>query len=531
MLNIRCPRCGAPMVKAIAWNNAESEFWYKCSRAPKCNSYYNSFKPLPHQKAVLESPAKFILNAGGFGSAKTYVCRQLIYKQAFMSPRGLILVGANVSSQYEQTIKKELEADIPKEFVKNYSTQKQTMELHNGCRIIYRPFDDPDKIRSMNLSAWFIIEGSEVNPDTFTQLKSRLRNMASAKLVGRDKTGKPIYDYYRGIGYVESNPDAGWIKSEMLEKSHKVRTFGTVCDVPQIDKTNADPAIETFISGTDCNPYLPKNYIRDLCAGKPQWWIERYIYGSFAFANGLVFPGYDKYIIPSFDPPPEWQRLVAHDPGLSDPNAFVCAAIDKENGVVHIYRDKQYEGMGVDKLVDRWNKEIVYDISPYSWYTQPLMDGKMFGRRDRTSMQTLDGMWAQYGVFFKAAHIPIKDRIWRATTYLQAGKIRIHDCCENLLRELKTYKWRPQKLGVIWKEEPVDKDNHSVDCFEWILMELPENPAGLVLQAFSGDGTMIGGHKYTDQELYAMHVFSDDEERPEWTMEGDYQCGEHYQYS
>lgn len=465
------------------------------------------------------------------GSAKTYVCRQMIYKQIFMAPRGLILVGANVSSQYENTIKKELEADIPKAFVKNYSSQKSMMEFHNGCRLVYRPFDDPDKIRSMNLSAWFIIEGSEVNPDTFTQLKSRLRNMASAKLVGRDKTGKPIYDYYRGVGYVETNPSSGWVRSEMLERSHKVRTFGTVMDVPVIDKEHADPAIETFISGSDCNPYLPKNYIRDISAGKPQWFIDRYIYGSFAFADGLVFPTASNYIVPSFDPPPEWKRLVAQDPGIVDKNAFLCAALDPDKGIVHFYRNKAYTNMGVDQLYERWERDIVYDISPYSWYTQPILDPKMYGRRDRTSMQTLDGVWSQYGVFFQPGHVSVKDRVWRAMTYIQSGKVRFHDCCEELIGELKEYKWKPQKLGQVWKEEPVDKNNHSVDCMEWILMMLPEDPKKLELSAFSGDGTMIGGHKYTDQELYAMHVFSDEEERPEWTMEGDYQCGEHYQYS
>lgn len=520
------------MKKAIAWDGSESEFWYVCDRAPKCNTYYNSFKPLPHQEEVLKSPAKFILNAGGFGSAKTYVCRQLIYKQIFLSPGGLILVGANVSSQYEQTIKKELEGDIPKAFVSSYSAQKSMMQFHNGCRLIYRPFDDIDKVRSMNLSSFFIIEGSEVQPDVFTGLKSRLRNMAAAKLIGYDNDGNKQYDFFRGIGYVESNPDAGWIKSEMLMKSNKIKTFGTILDVPKVPDKGKDPAIETYIAATDCNPYLPKNYIRDLCAGKPNWWKERYIYGSFAFANGQVFPGYEKYIVPSFDPPPEWKRLVAHDPGLSDPNAFVCAAIDEANGIVHFYRDRQYEGMGVDKLVDRWDKEIVYDISPYSWYTQPIMDGKMFGRRDRTSMQTLDQMWAQYGVYFKAGHIPIKDRVWRASTYFGSDRIRIHDCCENLIRELKTYKWKPQKLGVVWKEEPVDKDNHSIDCMEWILMELPENPKGLVLGAYSGNGAIIGAKK-TDEQLYAEHVFSDDDEGEDgWSgMEGEgYECGRSYQF-
>ena len=27
----RCPRCGAPTTKAIAFNGGESEFWYECT--------------------------------------------------------------------------------------------------------------------------------------------------------------------------------------------------------------------------------------------------------------------------------------------------------------------------------------------------------------------------------------------------------------------------------------------------------------------------------------------------------------------
>ena len=34
----RCPRCAAPTHKAIAFNGAESEFWYECD---KCNTFIN----------------------------------------------------------------------------------------------------------------------------------------------------------------------------------------------------------------------------------------------------------------------------------------------------------------------------------------------------------------------------------------------------------------------------------------------------------------------------------------------------------
>ena len=70
----------------------------------------------------------------------------------------------------------ELIADIPKAFVKEFSTQKQYMDLVNGCRIMYRPFDDPNKLRSYNLTMFLMVEASEIKPEAFVQLKTRLRH-------------------------------------------------------------------------------------------------------------------------------------------------------------------------------------------------------------------------------------------------------------------------------------------------------------------------------------------------------------------
>ena len=517
-LNLKCPRCGQPMVRCTAWSGAESEFWYKCSRAPKCNTYFNSFKPLPHQASVLSDNHKFILNAGGFGSAKTYTTRQLIYKQLFLSPKATVLVGANVMSQYEQTIKRELEADIPKEFVKKYNTQKQYMELQNGARIVYRPLDDVDKLRSMNLSAFFIIEGSEVSPDAFTQLKSRLRNMAAAH-----KSGK-TYDYFRGKGVVETNPDSGWVRSEMLDVSEVIKHHGTA-NKAYLPGPNPDKAVSTHISSSDANPYLPANYIRDLCAGKPKWWVDRYVYGSFEFANGLVCPKYKDAIVPTFTPPKEWVKLIGHDPGLIDASAFVNIAIDDKQGIAYVYRDHQYHDLGVAELYERWVKEIAYDINATEFYTQPVMDGKMHGRRMFTDKNTLDQMWASYGVHFQPGHIPVLDRVWRLNTYLETGRLKIMDCCENLLRELPEYKWAPCSLKGSSVEKPVDKNNHSIDAMQFALMELPEDPKKLILGAYTGFGSRLDTNRDAHKKQ-VMWMFSENNPEPAdeytFTMEGDF---------
>ena len=512
------------MVKCIAFNEAESEFWYKCSHAPACNTYFNSFKPQPHQYSVLVDAHKFIGNFGGFGSAKTYATRQSVYKQLFISTKATVLISANVASQYEQTIKREIEADIPKEFVKEFNRQKQYMELYNGSRILYRPLDDVDKLRSMNLSAWYIIEGSEVSPEAFTQLKTRLRNMAAAEWDGKSYVVKngirvPDYKYFHGLGMVESNPDSGWIRDEILFRASDIVYHGSALQKYHPDK-DADPAISCHISATDCNAYLPDGYIEQNCAGKPQWWIERFIFGSFEFAHGLCCPKYADNIVPTFVVPNNWVKLISYDPGLVDPSAFVNVAVDPIKGIAYAYRDHQYKDCSVKQLAQLYWTQVAFDITHGQLYCQPIMDGKMFGRRMFTDKSTLNEQWANYGVYFKPGHISVKDRLWRINTYFEEGRLKIMDCCENLVREFKDYKYKPQVLGKPTKEEPIDRNNHSIDALQWICMELPENPADLVLGAFDSSGAPLD--KPADG-LHCPQLMDDPEEYTgQWEMWSSY---------
>ena len=185
----RCPRCQAPTYIPKSISGTDSEFWLECT---KCNTFINTYIPQEHQEAVHTDGHRFTGNFGGYGSGKTLTSREEVYKHLFLTPKGNTLIGANVQSQYEQTIKRDIEADIPAAFMTDYSTQKQYVDFQNGHRIMYRPFDDPNKLRSYNLSMFVIVEASEVKPEVFTQLKSRLRNTA-ATVPEVDENGKTVY--------------------------------------------------------------------------------------------------------------------------------------------------------------------------------------------------------------------------------------------------------------------------------------------------------------------------------------------------
>ena len=206
----RCPRCHSLTQPATSFSGNESEFWKECL---KCNTFINTYIPQEHQAAFHEDAHRFVGNFGGYGSGKTLTSRQELYKHIFITPKGNSLVGANVQSQYEQTIKRDIEADLPASFFAGHSLQKQFYDFQNDHRLMYRPFDDPNKLRSYNLTMFVIIEASEVKQESFTQLKARCRN-TRATVPKRDKKGNIKYktngillNTVHGVGHKSGHND------------------------------------------------------------------------------------------------------------------------------------------------------------------------------------------------------------------------------------------------------------------------------------------------------------------------------------
>ena len=483
----RCPRCGAPTQRTIAYSGAFSEFWLECT---SCNTYINTYTPQPHQQAVHQDNHRFIGNFGGYGSGKTLTSREEILKHVFLTPNANVLIGANVASQYEQTIKRELENDIPAGFVADYSAQKSYMDLINGARIMYRPFDDPDKLRSYNLTMFVMVEASEIKPDAFFQLKTRLRSM-NATVPQLDGEGYPAYatdiagrqvplivaDWRKGI--IESNPGAGWIRSEVLFHADSIRNHGQAIDVYPVPADEKDPAISAHVTSSDANKFLPPTFVADISKNRPAWWIMRFVHSSFAYAEGLVYPSADKAVIETKPIPVEWKRLCAFDYGLHDPSAFIYAAINEADNEVVIYKEDSATDHNIEQLA-RTFKDSTSDIPIGGWLTAPLIDPKSGPRRDYNK-KTLIELFQEQGIAFQPGQVSVDARVFRLNTYFEAGKIKIMDCCTTLIKELRDYKFAEiPGSGGQRSNKPEDKNNHRINALEWIVMELPADPKRLV---------------------------------------------------
>ena len=422
-----------------------------------------------------------------YGSGKTTSGAVEVLTHVFSTPNGATLVGAKTVPQLDQTAKKELLLMLPETFIEVYHKQKDTIVCKNGHVILFRPLDDEGKIRSLNLTMAWIEEASEVDYDIFVQLQTRIRN--------------PATKHHQIV--LTTNPDLGWIKDKVLLIADKVynATFPIVQDS---DNLNSD--ISVHIAPTHLNKYLPNDYEHTIAKGKPEWWIRRYLYGSFEHSEGLVYPMYSDFIVDPFPIPKYWERMFGADFGLRDPTVMLAAAIDPKDGVIHIY-DEHYEsqksiGYHAQKMLNMF-KDAGYGLIRF-------IKGDPSGRKksEKDLKSTFDN-YAEHGVYFSAGNNRIQDGIMKVFSYFEMGKIRVHSNCVNTVREFGSYKYPEQSLDQKRNnsEIPIDKDNHAMDCLRYIVAELPDNPDDLM----NGDYSMITDYRQKQAHLpHALRDISDD---------------------
>lgn len=478
----KCPRCEFRLLPAEAWNGAQSEFWYECEN---CNTFYNSYRPMPHQAAVHTDSHRYILNAGGYGTGKTTTTREEFEKHMILTPNGEGLIGAKVTPMYEQTIQRELNSDIPKAFVKGWSQQKQYMDFINNYRLRYRPLDDEGKLRSMNLDFWAIIEASEAKASTFHQLKTRLRKLTAIRYE-KDAKGNIIYDeddegrliprvkhdWRKGI--VETNPDPGWVMADVLEHSEQITLHSDSIEDLSKDFTEPDNNIASHLASTDCNYNLPPGFIEEISKNKPDWWVRRYIYSSFKYSEGLVYPTALNWVTRAFPIPRDWIRVAAFDYGLSDNAHMLFGAIDTKHGILYIYAEEVNDNKDIEYLAKVW-KSATSDIPNGGFYTTPWIDPKSGPKRDYQGKRLMDHL-LDYGLAFQPGTVSIETRVLVTNTMFENGQIRVFDTCPVLIDELKKYKFPERSLDKnVNANKPIDKDNHGINPLEWICTGLPRD--------------------------------------------------------
>jgi phage terminase large subunit len=441
-----------------------------------CNAAEIHYIPQPHQAEFHKDKHTFKSIFGAYGSGKTTTAVMSIVEHVLTVPFGRTAMLAPTMQLLKETSYKELLKFLPHTHIlaERRTKGEEKIILKNGHEILLLPSDSSEKIRSLNLTAFYLEEASNSKYDVFVELSARLRNEAAVEYTV-DEEGNRKVKKSRLLGILCSNPDSGWIRTEILHKSDKVYSPITYPRDPQYN-----PFLSTHLHSSYQNKYLDPDFQTRIGRGKPEWWIKRFIYGSFEYAEGLVYPMFAENIVEPFTIPPNWKRMFGVDFGLRDPTVMLGIAIDPTRGIAYVYAE-HYEA---EKPVNHHALEMrkILDKVPPGMINGQIVADPAGKQRRGTTGRSYFGHYAEYGLWFKEALNNLESGIMKVFTYFSMGKLKIMSNCVYTIKEGRDYKYSENNLSMEKNrgEKPMDFNNHAMDVLRYIIQELPDNPDDMI---------------------------------------------------
>lgn len=228
---------------------------------------------LEAQRKFLEIPHDYSLDVavyqGGYGSGKTFAGSLLGILLALKFPGVRGLVGAQT-----YTLVRDTTLQTYFEHLENFgfvngtdyewSASLQKLTFKNGSEILFRHFDEPDKLKSLNLGFVEIEEMSDIPYDTFKMLLSRMRQRVKKSWKGFR---------HRIFGHTNPEMHRGWVYRTFVE--------------------NSAPNYRLISAPTTQNIYLPEGFCDEL----KKLYDEQY-YNIFVLAQNAQY--YDGSVIKDF---------------------------------------------------------------------------------------------------------------------------------------------------------------------------------------------------------------------------------------
>ncbi len=299
---------------------------------------------------------------------------------------------------------------------------------------------------------------------------------------GREKFQGASLDF---IWFDEEPPEDIYneCKMRILDKSGEI--FGTMTPLKGLTfiyneiylNTNNDSEVfYIFISWLD-NPYLNKKEIDRLSKSLSQDEIESRKFGRFSsIDSGLIYTEFDPliHIIEPFKIPSDWQDTLSIDPGLNNPLSCHWYARDYD-GTIYVIAEHYAENKTIE-----YHSEKIKEISKLlKWKTssngmvESLIDSAA-NQKTLASIKSVSDLFYENGILVNPnVNKDVLSGISKVKSYLKniAGetKLYIFSNCTNLIREIKSYRWKSL-------DTPTKHDDHCLDELRYYIMSLNTPP-------------------------------------------------------
>lgn len=266
---------------------------------------------------------KFCLNSGGYGSGKSLALQIKLILLAKCFPGNRILLGRKNLSDIDRTVLPDLFELMPKSWYE-HRVKDGVINFTNGSQIVLFALDHmqsggaadikkaQQKLRSLNIGAYFIDQLEEIDYDVFATLNSRLRRDNVPFRQGNMTTNPAnFWGYYVFVGKKRKNDNGEWIPDQHISSS----------------------LIESSMLH---NPHLPGDYILDQLS-RDRDYVQRFVRGEWStdvLVKGSVFAKeylrkLETYVRPALE-----VREGCYIYEAPKPNEIYQIGVDPSEGVV-----------------------------------------------------------------------------------------------------------------------------------------------------------------------------------------------------
>ncbi len=229
-----------------------------------------------------------------------------------------------------------------------------------------------------------------------------------------------------------------------------------------------------FISWDD-NPFISEDAKNAMKVSMSADELRSREHGEFLDLGGKVYPEFDENVnvIEPFDVPYDWQDKLSIDPGLKNPLSCHWYAVDYDGNIYvvaeHYDKEKDIE----------FHSNRIHEISnDLHWHRNPngMLDALIDSAANQTtlaSQKSVSQLFYEHGILVNSnVNKDVFSGIQRVKSYLKnslgESKLFIFNTCENLIREIKSYRWGKG-------ESPIKENDHSMDELRYYIMSRPEN--------------------------------------------------------
>lgn len=421
------------------------------------------FFGIKDSEVILDGPA-------GTGKTLGILHRQHLIMNKYPRARGLIVrkfrssMNETVLEVFNNEVRKdengELYPDAPE-----WRERDQKYVYSNSSEIIVAGMDDPSKAMSSKYDWFYWNELIEGKRGEWEALMSRLRNFR--------------VPFQQAIGDTNPGPPTHWI-NQMALANKLLRLPTTHKDNPAYWKANCRCPDSNHVCKGEWTA-KGEAYINNILKKLTGIRSKRLYDGKWVAAEGQVYPMWDTkiHVIPRRTLPKSWPRYWVFDFGYIDPFVWVELVENPDTGQLIHHRELYHTQMRVEdaaKLI----KEQSFGMIPYALVCDHDAENRATLEKE-LGFLTLPA--------FKSIHPGIQavqlrlreDKKWSSGNaaipgYVMMENANIKTDPELLYRhkptctqeEWESYCWDTSKISEDkYKDEPVDKDNHGMDCVRY----------------------------------------------------------------